>query len=152
MSKPKVGFYWCASGDVWNGPNISIVERGKTLRDKFVYPTVMPRWLSEADLDVYTREFEYSGFFGPLSRYRNVDRDWEDLAAFADRPITIPALFIGGSRDGPTRWGAPAIERFPQTLPKLFRSTILDGAGHWIQQERPAETNALLLEFLRAIH
>jgi pimeloyl-ACP methyl ester carboxylesterase len=147
-----LGFYWCASGDVENGPNISMVERGRELRDKFVYPSAMPSWLSEADLDVYTREFEYSGFFGPLSRYRNVDRDWEDLAAFADRPIAIPALFVGGSKDGPTIWGAPAIARFSETLPKLFRSTIVDGAGHWIQQERAAETNALLLEFLRAIH
>jgi len=147
-----LGFYWCISGDVRSGPNVSLVERGTTMREKFVYPTVMPKWLSDTDLDVYTREFEYSGFFGPLSRYRNVDRDWEDLAAFADLPITIPALFIGGTRDGPTLWGAQSIARFPQTLPKLFRSTILEGAGHWIQQERPAETNALLLEFLRAIH
>ena len=147
-----LGFYWCASGDVRDGPNISIVGRGQKLRDKFVYPQTMPHWLSEADLDVYSREFEYSGFFGPLSRYRNVDRDWEDLSGFADRPITIPALFVGGSRDGPTIWGAPAIERFPETLPKLFRSEIIDGAGHWIQQEAAPRTNDLLIEFLRAIH
>jgi epoxide hydrolase A/B len=147
-----LGFYWCASGDVVGGPNISIVERGTRLRDKFVYPSAMPAWLSEGDLDVYTREFEYSGFFGPLSRYRNVDRDWEDLAAFAERPITIPALFIGGSKDGPTVWGAAAIARFADTLPRLFGSTIIDGAGHWIQQERADQTKALLLEFLRAIH
>ncbi len=147
-----LGFYWCASGDVRDGPNISIVPRGTKMRDKFVYPETMPQWLSEADLDVYTREFEYSGFFGPLSRYRNVDRDWEDLAGFADRPITIPALFIGGSRDGPTIWGEPAIERFPETLPKLFRSEIIEGAGHWIQQEAAPRTNELLIEFLRAIH
>jgi pimeloyl-ACP methyl ester carboxylesterase len=76
----------------------------------------------------------------------------EDLAAFADRPIELPALFIGGSRDGPTIWGAPAIARFPETLPRLTRSVVLDGAGHWIQQERPEETNALLLEFLKQIH
>jgi pimeloyl-ACP methyl ester carboxylesterase len=147
-----LGFYWCASGDVRNGPNISIVSRGQKLSDKFVYPETMPHWLSEADLDVYAREFEYSGFFGPLSRYRNVDRDWEDLSGFADRPITIPALFIGGSRDGPTIWGAPAIQRFPQTLPKLFRSEIIEGAGHWIQQEAAPRTNELLIEFLGAIH
>jgi pimeloyl-ACP methyl ester carboxylesterase len=147
-----LGFYWCASGDVTNGPNISVVERGKTMREKFVYPATLPQWLTEADLDVYTREFEYSGFFGPLSRYRNVDRDWEDLAAFADRPITIPVAFIGGSKDGPTIWGAPAIARFPESLPKLFRSSIIEGAGHWIQQERAAETNSLLIDFLRSVH
>lgn len=143
-----LGFYWCASGDVRSGPNISLVERGRQLRDKFVYPDVMPDWLTDQDLDVYTGEFEYSGFFGPLSRYRNVDRDFEDLAGFAGRPISQPSLFVGGSRDGPTIWGAPAIERFPQTLPGLYRSEILEGAGHWIQQERAAETNSLLLEFL----
>ena len=147
-----LGFYWCASGDVVNGPNISIVEQGSKLVDKFVFPERMPAWLSDHDLDTYTREFEYSGFFGPLSRYRNVDRDWEDLAGFADRPITLPALFLGGSKDGPTIWGAPAIARFGETLPKLFRSHIIEGAGHWIQQERPEETNAHLLDFLRSIH
>jgi len=152
VRKWLLGFYWCASGDVRSGPNISIVDAGKQLRDKFVYPEKMPAWLTEADLDVYTREFEYSGFFGPLSRYRNVDRDYEDLTAFADRPIAIPALFIGGTRDGPTIWQAASIARFPQTLPKLVRSEILDGAGHWIQQERAEETNALLIDFLRRIH
>ena len=147
-----LGFYWCASGDIENGPNIAMVDRGRTLREKFVYPETMPAWMSEADLDVYTREFEYSGFFGPLSRYRNVDRDWEDLAAFAYRPIEVPALFIGGTKDGPTIWGKPAIDRFPETLPKLHHSVILEGCGHWVQQERAEETNALLLDFLAAIH
>ena len=147
-----LGFYWCASGDVRNGPNIAIVARGAQVRDKFVYPQTMPRWLSEADLDVYTREFEYSGFFGPLSRYRNADRDWEDLSGFANRPITLPALFVGGSRDGPTIWGKVAIEKFPETLPNLFKSEIIDGIGHWTQQEAAPRTNELLIEFLRAIH
>jgi len=147
-----LGFYWCASGDVVKGPNISIVPRGRQLADQFVYPEAMPAWLTEADLNVYTREFEYSGFFGPLCRYRNVDRDWEDLAAFSGRPITIPALFIGGDRDGPTIWGRPAIEQFSETLPALTRCEILPGCGHWTQQERPQATNELLIEFLHSIH
>ncbi|MEZ5561032.1 MAG: alpha/beta hydrolase [Pseudomonadales bacterium] len=146
-----LGFYWCASGDVRNGPNIAIVPRGTQMRDHFVYPEQMPAWLSDADLDTYTTEFEYSGFFGPLCRYRNVDRDWEDLAGFAGQPIRLPALFVGGDRDGPTIWGAPAIERFSETLPNLTRCEILPGCGHWTQQERAAETNELLIEFLRAI-
>lgn len=147
-----LGFYWCASGDVVNGPNISRVDRGRRLKDKFVYPDQMPAWMSEADLDVYVREFQYSGFFGPLSRYRNVDRDFEDLAAFAGQPVRQPSLFIGGSKDGPTVWGQAAIERFGETLPGLYRSEILDGAGHWTQQERPEETNRHLLDFLAHVH
>ena len=147
-----LGFYWCASGDVVDGPNISLVPKGGTLRSKYVYPETMPAWMSDADLDLYTQEFEYSGFFGPLSRYRNVDRDFEDLAPFADQPIRIPALFIGGERDGPTIWGAPAIAKFPETLPALHASEILPGCGHWVQQERPDDTNRLLLDFLSALH
>ncbi len=146
-----LGFYWCASGDVVDGPNISVVARGARLADKFVYPQEMPAWLTDEDLDVYTREFEYSGFFGPLCRYRNVERDFVDLAAFAGQPIRQPSLFVGGSKDGPTVWGRPAIERFPETLPGLYRSEILEGAGHWIQQERPKQTNDLLLEFLARV-
>lgn len=146
-----LGFYWGAGGDVIDSPNISMVRRGGTLSEKFVYPDVMPDWMTDKDLDVYTREFEYSGFFGPLSRYRNVDRDWEDFSAFAGQPIAIPSLFIGGEKDGPTIWGASAIANYNQTLPKLFKSEILPGAGHWIQQERAERTNELLLEFLNSL-
>ncbi len=146
-----LGFYWCGSGDIENGPNVSQVKIGSQMRDIFEYPKTMPNWLSEADLDIYTREFEYSGLYGPLNRYRCVDQDWEDLAAFANRPIGIPSLFIGGSKDGPTIWGQSAIDAFPKTLPALHRSEILEGAGHWIQQERPERTNELLVDFLNNI-
>lgn len=147
-----LGFYHCASGDVVDGPNIAMVERGTQLRDKFVYPEAMPSWLTDADLDIYAGEFERSGFSGGLNRYRNVDRDWEDLAAFENRPIEVPALFVGGSRDGPTVWGGSAIERFAETLPALTKSVIIDGSGHWIQQERAEQTNVELLEFLGRVH
>jgi pimeloyl-ACP methyl ester carboxylesterase len=144
--------YYSLSGDApADLPSFAIVPRGTKLRDRLRRPEQLPAWLSDADLDFYVSEFERTGFTGGLNRYRNMDRDWEDLAAFEDRPIEIPALFIGGSRDGPTQWGAAAIERLPETMPGLTRSVILEGCGHWIPQERPAETNALLLEFLEAI-
>jgi len=145
-------FYFSLSGDAPEDlPNFAIVPRGTRLRDRLMHPKTLPSWLSEDDLDFFVAEFERTGLTGALNRYRNLARDWEDLADFEDRPIEIPALFIGGSRDGPTQWGAAAIEHFPRTLPRLHRSVILDGCGHWIQQERPAETNALLVEFLNAI-
>jgi pimeloyl-ACP methyl ester carboxylesterase len=147
-----LGFYWSASGDAPRGaPSIAVVPRGSKMCDRFSYPpSAGPGWMTEADLDFYAAEFERTGFEGGLNRYRNVDRDWEDMAAFAGRPIQVPALFVGGDRDGPTIWGRPSIERFPQTLPKLVGSSILPGCGHWIQQERPEETNRLLVEFLAA--
>lgn len=146
-----LGFYWCGSGDIENGPNVAQVKKGSQMRDIFEYPDSMPKWMTDHDLDVYTREFEYSGFFGPLNRYRNVDQDWADLAAFARRPITIPSLFIGGTKDGPTIWGEAAIAAFQDTLPALHHCEILEGSGHWIQQERPEETNKLLLDFLHTV-
>jgi pimeloyl-ACP methyl ester carboxylesterase len=148
-----LGFMFTASGDApppAPGQTVATVPHGAQMKDRFRYPETMPSWLSEADVDVYASELEHSGFRGPLNRYRNVDRDWEDLAAWRGASIDVPALFIGGDRDGPTIWGAGAIAAFPQTLPKLHRSVILEGCGHWTQQERPAEVNAALIEFLGA--
>nr|QQZ50800.1 alpha/beta fold hydrolase [Phenylobacterium glaciei] len=60
-------------------------------------PRSLPAWLTEADLDYYAAEFAGSGFFGPLSRYRNHQRDFEYLSKFEGRKIEQPSLFIGGS-------------------------------------------------------
>ncbi len=147
-----LGFYWGASGGpAPDQPSIGFVPHGRELRDKFVYPEALPDWLSEADLDFYAAEFERNGFRGPLNRYRNVDRDWRELSAFHHRPIEIPAMFLGGEFDGPTRLGAGSIERFPETLPQLHSSAIFTGAGHWIQQEAADATNEALLGFLQAL-
>jgi len=148
------GFLFTASGDspsAGEGGPMALVPHGARMADRFHVPDELPSWLTEADLDHYVDEFERTGFAGPLNRYRNVDRDWRDLLAFRGRAIDVPALFIGGDRDGPTLWGRPSIERFPTTLPKLHASTILEGCGHWTQQERPAEVNAALIEFLAAV-
>ncbi|CAB4581110.1 MAG: alpha/beta fold hydrolase [Actinobacteria bacterium] len=150
-----LGFMFSGSGDApppdLTKGTIATIPRGARMRDRFSFPDTLPAWLTEDDLEVYTSEFEHSGFRGPLNRYRNVDRDWEDLAAFRGARIDVPALFVGGDRDGPTVWGAPAIAAFGTTLPKLHRSIVLEGCGHWTQQERPAEVNEALLDFLRSL-
>ena len=146
-----LGFYFSASGDapapIGGQGTMGTIPTGAQMKQRFTVPDVMPNWLTDADLDFYAGEFERTGFTGGLNRYRNVDRDWEDLSAVRGRSIDVPALFIGGDRDGPTLWGAPAIAKFAQTLPKLHRSVILPGCGHWTQQERPAEVNEALIEF-----
>jgi pimeloyl-ACP methyl ester carboxylesterase len=148
-----LGFYYSASGGPELGSvNIGIVPAGRELRDQMAFPATIPPWLGEEGFDFYVAEFERTGFTGGLNRYRSVDRDWEDFTAHRHQPIEIPALFIGGAKDGPTIWGAPAIASFARTLPRLTRSVIVDGCGHWVQQERPAEVNGLLVEFLDAIH
>jgi pimeloyl-ACP methyl ester carboxylesterase len=144
-----LGFYSGASGD--GVRNLATIPRGGRLRDRFVLPDRLPAWLTEADLDFYTEEFEKKGFRGALNRYRNIDRDWLDLQPWSRQPITVPSLFIGGERDGPTIWGERAIARFPQTLPGLRGNHILPGCGHWVQQERPAEVNDILIDWLNGL-
>jgi pimeloyl-ACP methyl ester carboxylesterase len=145
------GFMFTASGDAPPpdpAGTVATIPHGALMKDRFRYADPLPAWLTEADLDVYTSEFEHTGFRGGLNRYRNVDRDWADLAALRGKAIDVPALFVGGDRDGPTVWGAPAIAAFATTLPKLHRSVIIPGCGHWTQQERPNEVNEALIDFL----
>ncbi|MFF4960244.1 alpha/beta fold hydrolase [Streptomyces sp. NPDC001222] len=147
------GFYAALSADTMPAPGAPaphFVSKSGTLRDRFPIGR-LPAWLSESDLDVYAGEFERTGVTGALNRYRNIDRDWEDLVALDGAPITQPSLFIGGSLDASTTWLADAIKAYPATLPGLVSSHLLDGCGHWIQQERPAEVNRLLTDWLAAL-
>jgi pimeloyl-ACP methyl ester carboxylesterase len=113
----------------------------------------LPSWLTAADVDFYTAEFTRTGFRGGLNYYRNIDRNWELLAPFDGLPVTVPALFIAGERDPVLRF--PGADRHiaeqKTYVPRLLASIIVPGCGHWVQQERPQEVNAALLDFLRSL-
>ncbi|WP_406009066.1 alpha/beta hydrolase [Streptomyces sp. NBC_00637] len=147
------GFYAALSADTMpatGSPDPHFVTRGGKLRDRF--PTEgLPAWLTEADLDLCAAEFERTGMTGALNRYRNMDRDWQDLTDFTGAPITQPSLFVGGALDSSTTWLAAAIEAFPTTLPGLTASHILENCGHWLQQEHPETTNRLLTTWLSTL-
>ncbi|MET9499615.1 alpha/beta hydrolase [Streptomyces sp. NPDC006552] len=148
------GLYAALSADTMpapHDPDPHFVARGGRMRDRFPAPGRLPAWLSERELDVYAAEFERTGLSGALARYRNMDRDWADLEPYDGAPIPQPSLFIGGARDASTTWLADAIAAYPKTLPGLVSSHVLDGAGHWLQQERPDEVNRLLVEWLAAL-
>ena len=117
-------------------------------------PDPFPAWLSEADIDYYVGEFDKSGFFGPLSRYRNHTRDFEYLQQFKDRTLSQPAFFIAGDKDGAFNgFGAMGdpIAVMRNFVPNLESAHVLEGCGHWTQQERPAEVNALLAPWLKTL-
>ncbi|MFG2127088.1 alpha/beta fold hydrolase [Streptomyces sp. NPDC048751] len=148
------GFYAALSADTMpahDEPDPHFVALGGRLRDRFPAGP-LPAWLTEDDLDVYAGEFERTGLTGALNRYRNMDRDWEDLAPHHGAPITQPALFIGGTLDASTTWMADAIDAYSTTLPALSATHLLDGCGHWVQQERPHEVNSALTDWLATIH
>jgi pimeloyl-ACP methyl ester carboxylesterase len=145
--------YYTAGGDV--------VEKGKgfarltggSLLANTVDPPTLPAWLSEADLDYYVQEFSRTGFRGGLSWYRNLRRNWQLSGPWRGQPVRPPSLFIAGSRDGVLRFPAAQaqLEAFPTNLPGLRGSHILEGAGHWVQQERPRDVNKLLVDFLKGL-
>ncbi|MBR2817516.1 MAG: alpha/beta hydrolase [Reyranella sp.] len=124
-----------------------------TLLSNTVDPEKLPAWLSDADLDYYAGEFSRAGFRGGLNWYRNLRRNWELSGPWRGQPIRQPSQFIAGSRDGVLRFPAAKsqIEAYSTTLPGLRGSHILEGAGHWVQQERPADVNKLLIEFLKGL-
>ena len=108
-------------------------------------------WLSEADLDVFAEAYRGSGFRGGLNWYRNIDRNWELAAPLDGATIAQPALFIAGNIDAiiTGSLGRYALEELENVVPKLEGKVLIEGAGHWVQQERPDEVNAALISFAR---
>lgn len=110
----------------------------------------LPRWLTEAELAHFVAAYQKSGFRGGLNWYRNIDRNWELTAPWQGAQITQPSLFIAGAKDAVITGliGAKRVADLERVLPKLKRKLIIDGAGHWIQQERADQVNAALISFL----
>lgn len=116
-------------------------------------PVGLPDWLTQADLDYYVAEFSRAGFRGGINYYRNFHRNWEITPELAGAQIPVPAIFIAGQGDIVIA-GASAEQlrgSMGPLIPDLRGVEILPGAGHWIQQELPEETNRLLLEFLDSL-
>jgi pimeloyl-ACP methyl ester carboxylesterase len=147
-------FYFAISGDAEPGSWPMNKTSSDTLLDGLIDPDPLPAWLSEADLDYFVGEFAKSGFFGPISRYRNHTRDFEYLQQFKDRRLDQPAFFIAGDRDGAFNMFNAAVDPLDtmrKFVPNLEGAHVLPGCGHWTQQERPAEVNAALAPWLKTL-
>jgi pimeloyl-ACP methyl ester carboxylesterase len=145
---------WGASGDraktVTSMPEPRPMEGTGFLDMMEEPPTPLPSWLTEEDIQVYADEYAHSGFFGPVSWYRNFDRNYESGKDLTPALATMPTFFIGGDRDGviANRGG---VEAQKDVLPDFRGNVIIPEAGHWTQQERPEEFNAALLGFLNTV-
>ena len=144
-----LGFLWSISGDAPREERFQPIRKGARFIDSITTPNTLPTWLSEADLQVYVEAFTKSGFRGGLNWYRNVNRNWEQSVDLAEATVPQPAMFVTGSRD-PARRPA-AMERLRDVVPDVRVFEVLDGCGHWTQQERPEDVTRLMLEFLHAI-
>jgi pimeloyl-ACP methyl ester carboxylesterase len=132
-------------------PNKALfIEDGKGFLDDLDVSRPLPKWLTEADLAHFTEAYRKSGFRGGLNWYRNLDRNWELTAPWQDAQIHQPSLFVAGSKDAVITGliGARRLADMERVLTDLKGKIILEGAGHWVQQERPDEVNAALIDFL----
>ena len=138
-------------GRGFSDPASLFVEDGKGFLGEPRANRPLPDWLSEADLAHFTETYRTSGFRGGLNWYRNIDRNWELTAPWQGARIHQPSLFIAGSRDSVITGliGAKRVADMERVLPNLRQKLIIDGAAHWIQQERPDEVNAALIAFLK---
>ena len=137
------------SGDAPEGAAVARKPEDARLFDDALEPERLPSWLSETDLDYYVSEFQRTGFRGGLNRYRNMDRDWEDLTHLAGAVVQQPALFVVGERDPVL--GFMRTDAMKTHVPNLRKTVVVPGCGHWTQQERPAEVNRELIEFLQGL-
>jgi pimeloyl-ACP methyl ester carboxylesterase len=109
------------------------------------------QWLTEDELTVYSDEYARTGFQGGLQSYRcrTEGVGLGDLQVFARRSIDVPSLFIAGRSDWGNYQTPGALERMNGIGCSALRGVHqIDGAGHWVQQEKPDAVNALLLSFL----
>jgi pimeloyl-ACP methyl ester carboxylesterase len=112
-------------------------------------PQTLPDWLSQSDLDYYVTEFQRTGFRGGINRYRNMDRDWAELAHLQGANVNQPALFIAGEKDPVLRF--TRVEAMAPHVPNLRKTVLIPGCGHWTQQECPSTVNQELLGFLQSL-
>ncbi len=138
------------SGDGPDRTAFGMLQPGHGFLTDLVEPDTLPSWLSADDLAYYVAEFSRTGFRGGLNWYRNITRSWELLAPWRGVVIRQPSMFIAGARDDILKFpSSPSqIANFTHTLPQLRGCHIVDGAGHWIQRERPEIVNDLLVTFL----
>ena len=106
-------------------------------------------WLPDDELRIYAEEFGRTGFQGGLQWYRSGGLGFPEMQLFAGRTIDQPSMFISGASDWGSYQSPGALERMQATACTDMRAVhLVDGAGHWVQQEQPAEVSMMLIDFL----
>jgi pimeloyl-ACP methyl ester carboxylesterase len=144
--------FLCAIAGDRSGADLSALagaRDGRGMVDRLPEPAGLPGWLSQAELDHYVEVFSRTGFTGGLNWYRNFDRNWELTPHLAGAKVDVPALFVAGTGDPVLAMVPP--DGMREWVTDLRGTVLVEGAGHWVQQERPAEVNRALLGFLEGL-
>lgn len=116
-------------------------------------PDTLPSWLSEDDIDYYATKFDKTGFTGGLNYYRSFDLTWDLTAAWTGAQIKVPAKFIVGDQD--LAYNIPGVKEyihnggFNRDVPFLQEVVVMEGVGHFINQEKPDQVTAHIYEFIK---
>ncbi|RYF61343.1 MAG: alpha/beta hydrolase [Comamonadaceae bacterium] len=127
-------------------PFLMTVPDGSTLVNELPSPDGPIAFLTDEDLKIYSDAYSRSGFRGGLNGYRVLHRNWELTAAWHGASLPVPSAYVGGTADTVLHFPG-----FREAAEAMGDATFLDGAGHWIQAERPSEVNATLLAFLNSL-
>jgi pimeloyl-ACP methyl ester carboxylesterase len=110
------------------------------------------KWLTEDELKVYSGEYGRNGFQGGLNEYRVrwIDPYRAELRLFSGRTIDVPSIFIAGKSDWAVYQNPGDIDKMSTSLcTRMEAIHLIDGAGHWVQQEQPEQASRLLVDFVR---
>ena len=139
-------------------PRYYVMDKDKGMAEQVAADMPTPaqvascRWLPDRELAVYASEYGRTGFQGGLQSYRvgRTPRLGAELQLFAGRTIDVPAMFVSGKSDWGVFQRAGSYEAMQKTACTKFVGThLLEGAGHWVQQEQAERVTQLLLEFLK---
>jgi pimeloyl-ACP methyl ester carboxylesterase len=144
-------FAWSVSGEAAEDRSLNVQKVGEggfldMLSDP---PDGKMQWFTDEDEEYFVSEFERTGYFGALSWYRNIDRNWELTPHFVAAKPSMPVLFIAGSGDPVLRMLPP--DGMKETVPDLRGIELIDGAGHWVHMEDPDPVNEKILGFLKDV-
>ena len=155
-NKPYPLTSWSAD-DLAKLPTYYVMDAGETMAETVAkeMPSAAAiaanQWLPDRELAFYSAEYARTGFQGGLQWYRcgTSGMFTNELQLFSGRTIDVPSCFISGKQD----WGIyqrPGMIEAMQTkaCTNMLGCHLIDGAGHWVQQEQPAEVGRLLLDFL----
>ncbi|KAI4369381.1 hypothetical protein MLD38_017824 [Melastoma candidum] len=134
-------------------PGPPLLPKGKSFRIPPGVEIPLPSWLSEEDIDCFSGSFAKKGFTGGLNYYRAMDLNWELTAAWTNVQIKVPVKFIVGNLDMTyTTTGVKEYvhgDGFKKDVPLLEDVVVMEGVGHFINQEKPQEINAHIHDFIK---
>jgi len=147
----RKGFYSYDGATPADRQSTGFIAPGETFISEVPDDATLPPWMSEDHFAEYVAAFRAGGFKGPMDWYRNLDLNWSLTGFLQDQKIRQPSMFMVGERDPVRHYAGQHEAGMVNWLTDLRSQTVLPGAGHWLQQERPDAVNTALIAFLKGL-